>query len=140
MPAAPSPHDPRAAWRQRNPGYYAKYAAANPDKILTHQLSKYRISAADFAALAKVQGGVCAICRKPETARSRKTGKPRRLSVDHCHETGMVRGLLCTACNTATVGVIEALERDHALHMKFRAYLTQWTLGELAWPSVNANP
>ena len=43
------------------------------------------------------QNGVCAICRKPEN----KTinGKLLRLAVDHCHDTGLVRGLLCQACN-----------------------------------------
>lgn len=38
------------------------------------------------------QGGVCAICRFPCT---------RELAVDHCHKTGVVRGLLCSGCNTA---------------------------------------
>jgi len=40
------------------------------------------------------QGGVCAICR-----RKCKTG--RSLAVDHNHETGQIRGLLCQKCNHA---------------------------------------
>jgi hypothetical protein len=48
------------------------------------------------------QGGVCKICAKPETAKKHKdTSEPRSLAVDHCHVEGHVRGLLCTACNTA---------------------------------------
>jgi hypothetical protein len=38
------------------------------------------------------QGQVCAICR-------RSTGNSRRLSVDHDHRSGLVRGLLCRPCN-----------------------------------------
>ena len=43
--------------------------------------------------MAKQQRNVCAICGKPETAEH--NGKPRWLAVDHCHDTGKVRGLLC---------------------------------------------
>jgi len=39
------------------------------------------------------QGGVCAICGNPP--------KTRRLSIDHDHKTGAVRGLLCFQCNRA---------------------------------------
>lgn len=43
------------------------------------------------------QGGCCAIC-----GRTRNVGKRRmRLAVDHCHKTGIVRGILCTHCNQA---------------------------------------
>jgi hypothetical protein len=50
------------------------------------------------------QNGVCAICRKPETTYRKshiKGSDPvlRRLSVDHCHTTKKVRGLLCGNCN-----------------------------------------
>lgn len=39
------------------------------------------------------QGGVCAICKSPEN------GRYKHLSVDHCHDTGKIRGLLCNNCN-----------------------------------------
>lgn len=37
------------------------------------------------------QGGVCAICGGPPTRPS--------FAIDHAHETGAVRGLLCDRCN-----------------------------------------
>lgn len=40
------------------------------------------------------QGGRCAICGKPQSKSTKK------LAIDHCHRTGVVRGLLCTGCNT----------------------------------------
>jgi len=43
------------------------------------------------------QDGVCAICKKEETAT--RLGTVVNLSVDHCHSTGHVRGLLCDRCN-----------------------------------------
>jgi len=45
------------------------------------------------------QHGRCAICRKTESFINAKTGKKQKLSVDHDHGTGMVRGLLCVCCN-----------------------------------------
>ena len=44
----------------------------------------------DYNHLFLKQGGVCAICKKTEN---------KRLSIDHDHETGIVRGLLCSNCN-----------------------------------------
>lgn len=43
------------------------------------------------SALRRWQDGACAMC----------SARPERLLVDHCHRTGLVRGLLCTSCNTA---------------------------------------
>ena len=60
---------------------------------------RYGITAADYDAMYERQGGCCAICRKPaEDARSPGHWKDK-LAVDHCHETGKVRGLLCNDCN-----------------------------------------
>lgn len=44
------------------------------------------------------QNGCCAICKKPESSFK------MRLSVDHNHKTGQVRGLLCYRCNKFVVG------------------------------------
>lgn len=49
---------------------------------------KYGISVADYESMRAAQCGRCAIC-----------GDEKRLSVDHCHSTGVVRGLLCSSCN-----------------------------------------
>jgi hypothetical protein len=57
-----------------------------------YHLRQYGISAAEYDALLKKQNGACAICRR----RSKE-----RLCVDHCHWTGMIRGLLCRRCNLA---------------------------------------
>lgn len=38
------------------------------------------------------QGDICSICKKPADAL-------KALALDHCHETGKIRGLLCTKCN-----------------------------------------
>lgn len=63
--------------------------------------SKFDISLADYEQRLEEQGGVCAICRQPETGQSKETGKSKRLSVDHNHASGQVRGLLCVNCNRA---------------------------------------
>lgn len=60
-----------------------------------HLKVRYGISADEHEAMQASQNYVCAICDQPETRR-----QGTRLSVDHCHATGMVRGLLCDRCNT----------------------------------------
>jgi hypothetical protein len=59
--------------------------------------SRFGISLEQYDTLLAAQGGTCAICRNPETVLDK--GVPRALSVDHDHETGKVRGLLCGGCN-----------------------------------------
>jgi len=59
--------------------------------------NKYGISLADFRRMEAEQNGVCSICGQPETIE--RNGKARLLAVDHCHDTGKVRGLLCGKCN-----------------------------------------
>ena len=59
---------------------------------LRERLRIYGLTPEQYDALLQQQDGVCAICR--ETCR---TGQ--RLSVDHDHATGRIRGLLCRNCN-----------------------------------------
>lgn len=65
---------------------------------LTHRAQKlrkrYGLSLKDYDRMVFIQGGRCAICQRPPPV-----GK--RLEVDHCHTTGVLRGLLCGFCNRA---------------------------------------
>lgn len=61
---------------------------------------RYGIDEYKYEDMLISQGYKCAICRQEETAIDKRTGKVFELSVDHCHETGAVRGLLCNKCNT----------------------------------------
>ncbi len=51
----------------------------------------YGITVDEYQTMVEQQGGVCLICCQPE--------KNKNLSVDHCHKTKKVRGLLCGKCN-----------------------------------------
>jgi hypothetical protein len=88
---------------------------------------RYGITIEIFEAMVIAQNGVCAICKKPET-RGKRMGKfnnapwaTTRLSVDHCHVTGKVRGLLCQRCNIA----IGHLNDDPQTAMNAAAYLME---------------
>ena len=75
----------------------------NPAHIMKekngHYKRKYKITQEQYDQRVKDQDGVCAICGDPETHLNNWTGKVRPLSVDHCHRTKRVRGLLCHKCN-----------------------------------------
>ena len=65
-----------------------------PDHNRARRLSRtYDLSRADFAEKLLAQGGKCQICSKVFSAEV-------RVNVDHDHESGATRGLLCTSCNT----------------------------------------
>lgn len=56
---------------------------------------KFGIAPEDYERMLVAQGGVCAICEQPPN-RQRV-----RLDIDHDHQTGEIRGLLCSECNRA---------------------------------------
>lgn len=75
------------------------YRKLRPNEFKGYDLKRYfGISAEEYQEMHNAQGGLCMICRKPETAVIR--GKLAALAVDHCHTKGRVRGLLCSQCNT----------------------------------------
>ncbi len=59
---------------------------------------RFGITPEEYEKRFQSQSGTCAICKQPETAT--RLGKVKALSVDHCHKTGAIRGLLCSDCNT----------------------------------------
>ena len=73
-----------------------RYARNGEDYTLK---SKYNITVAEKEALLLKQGGVCALCGNNEVYLDAQTKKIKKLSVDHCHKTGKIRGILCSPCN-----------------------------------------
>ena len=73
-----------------------EFAQNNPDIIFARYLkTTYNMSVEDYEKRLRRQGGTCYICRNTEDERKQR----RRLSIDHNHTTGEVRGLLCSKCN-----------------------------------------
>lgn len=113
----PESYKQRAAeYRKKNPtkvrewgrAYYAaikndpEKLRAWRDKAWASKIRRdYGLTIADYEAISAKQGHVCGICGGTEIHR-----KDGRLSVDHCHETNRVRGLLCHRCNVA-IGLFE---------------------------------
>lgn len=90
------------AIRDRDSGLCNECARRSDRK--TYLKNAYDLTPAEYEAMLEAQLGVCAICEREETAVH--MGKTPRLSVDHCHKTGKIRGLLCYSCNHL-VGYLE---------------------------------
>jgi len=74
---------------------YKKKMAINPAFAKEKsRKQRYGISPAQYEEMLQQQNGVCAVCEQPPLADS-------SLHVDHNHETGKVRELLCLNCNNA---------------------------------------
>lgn len=73
-----------------------------------HIMELYGLTPEDYKRIYEYQGGTCAICQRAKGIR-------KKLSVDHDHSTGEVRGLLCQKCNRDVLGhlrdSVEALLR-----------------------------
>jgi hypothetical protein len=63
-------------------------------------LHRFKLLPETYYSMLEKQNNLCAICKNPETQLKKKTNKVKMLSVDHCHSTGKIRGLLCHTCNT----------------------------------------
>ena len=132
-----------AAYRKKNPekvreirSRNAEKARQNPDKVEANRVYqlKYReknrqvlsdkerercfgITRQEYAEMFHAQNGVCAICSQPETAT--RNGRIKALAVDHDHESGEIRGLLCSDCNTG----IGKLKEDRDIMVSAIRYL-----------------
>lgn len=95
----------RDCWRAKA----RQWANANPDQKKAQgwrkHLRSYGLTPENYDELLATQDNRCAICR-------RENPHPqRRMATDHCHATGMVRGVLCTKCN-AMLGWVEIVGLD----------------------------
>ncbi len=98
------------AYYQANKSRYANnqraFRAANPDTFKAQwernnhkrRLRLHGLSPAEYDKMHLAQNGKCAICLKSPGEKG--------LSIDHCHKTKVVRGLLCSNCNTA-IGLLK---------------------------------
>lgn len=84
--------------------YARKWRSANPEKAKNADLKKmYGITLDEYRVMAVAQDYKCAICGELETNVD-SMGVPRHMPVDHCHNSGKVRALLCASCNKALGG------------------------------------
>lgn len=117
--------------REMRASYSARYRANNPEKIKAtrakrrdaikvmereRHLGRYGLTHEMFELILESQGNVCAICGTDEPGNTRG---PAAFRVDHDHDTGEVRGLLCNKCNIA----IGYLKDDPALLRRALEYL-----------------
>jgi hypothetical protein len=108
------------AWYQEHKGEYLEKRRAdyfaNPEnrhKRMVRMrarnfLKKYGLSTEQIGKILDKQKGKCAVCLK-----ELDSSKPRSIHIDHCHNTGIVRGILCVRCNSAEghLGTVENAER-----------------------------
>lgn len=75
---------------------------------LRQRLNMYNLSVKDLEELVTAQNNKCAIC-----------GRVGKLCIDHNHNTGRIRGLLCHLCNT----YLSVVEKDLCVLTKIKEYL-----------------
>lgn len=90
-------HEFRAARQRAGKAYRAR----NAEKIKEHQQKdryrrKYGLSFETVELMRTARDFCCDICGERANGE-----RQRRLNVDHCHDTGVVRGFLCPSCNKA---------------------------------------
>lgn len=91
----------------------------NPEKYREYNLSRYGITSAEYDAILAAQGHRCACCGTT----ANRDGK--RLFVDHDHETGAIRGIICRNCNRGISALGDGIEGvRRALDYLERASLT----------------
>jgi len=108
--------------------YKKSWNSENSHKVRNYNFKEFGIGVEEYDKMLAQQKGCCAICFQPESAIM--YGKPMSLAVDHCHETGDVRGLLCANCNNG----LGRFKDDIGLLQQAILYI------EKARPEGRANP
>ena len=98
---------PQARKNRKGQPRYAYCKTCHSEYQREKRLKKlFNLSLEEYDQILARQNGCCAICKQPP-----KPPKFRKLSVDHDHKTGLVRGLLCSFCNRALGVFRDNLER-----------------------------
>lgn len=113
------------AWQAKNRDMVRamgkRWREANPEKVarLAHRrrLKKYGLTEGRYDLLIDKQGNACAICRAAFIL-----GVLKDVHIDHCHRTGVVRGLLCSRCNLG----IGLFKDDHERLSAAAEYVKTW--------------
>lgn len=95
-----------------------------------HLIRNFGLTPDQYEKMLSDQQGVCAICKQPETGKHQK-GSTKSLAVDHDHESGLVRDLLCWRCN----GTIGRVEESVEILRAMIAYLEMWKADD--HPGIN---
>lgn len=91
--------------------------AKNPEKYHGYNIKRaYGITQQQYKELLEEQQHKCTICA------THQSELLRRLAVDHCHETGKVRGLLCKPCNVS----LGLLKENEQIMNNMIAYVRQF--------------
>lgn len=90
-------HQSRARAARKKSDDPVAWQAENSAKSLKAMCKRLGMTIEQYVVMEESQDGCCAICGRPETIIKRH--KVCRLAIDHDHETGEVRGLLCSNCN-----------------------------------------
>ena len=104
-----------STWAKNNPEKYKKLQRNS------HLKRKYNISIEEYDAMFATQNGLCAICQNPEKGNVGNSDSIISLAVDHCHETGKIRELLCMDCNQ----ILGRFNDDPARFEKAAEYLVK---------------
>lgn len=128
----------RKKWREAHPLKYKEaqdeYYKKNRAKILKksklyrlrtketrrwyHIMKTYGLTKEQWFDIYSAQSGRCYICLRDEE--KIKRGRMKYLTVDHCHKSGKIRGLLCGHCNK---NILPAFERDPSMAERMFEYL-----------------
>lgn len=94
----------KAAWREIGSKKFRSYDL----------MRKYGLKVEDYDAMLKQQNGGCAVCGSSSSGLS----DTRALAIDHNHQTGKIRGVLCHPCNRA----LGLLREDEKIIMSLLKY------------------